>query len=113
MRSKWLASWLGLFLLLLVASTAQAAVGNIEDNVPLLSAKRLQVGLGVQHTWYSGESGGNQEVPTFGKEFEVGAFAAYNIVPNLDLTGSTAYGLDNKVFRSSLGLRVVIFRGIK
>lgn len=57
------------------------------------------------YSWHAGEA---SNLPTFHKEFEAGVFATYRLVDNVLLAGSTVYGLDNRTFRSSLGLRLVL-----
>ena len=72
---------------------------------PILSLDRLGLSAGANYAWHAGES---LNLPKFKKEWEAGIFAAYNLTPTLDLVGSTLSGLDNKTFRSSVGLRVAL-----
>lgn len=77
--------------------------------VPLFSLSRLQIGAGANYEWFSAEDGA-QPFP-FQKEWTIGLYSSYNVIPQLDVIGFSKYGLDNKVFNSALGLRVVLFAG--
>ena len=109
MRSKWLVSWLGLFLLLLVASTARAEDAPVLiQNEPILSLKRLSLAVGADYAWWSGEQS-NQ--PSFDKEWQAGFYGAYSLTPHLAAIGRVEYGLDSKLFHSALGIRLTVFKG--
>ena len=88
-------------------AAAQTEPGTI-PNAPLLSITRLSVGVGASYAFYSGDEGNR---PSFAKEWEGGLFAAYALTPNVAAVGSVVYGLDSKVYRSSVGVRVSVFRG--
>lgn len=94
------------FALILVAASAHAA--TVE---PILSKKRLSVAAGLNYAAFSRVGESASLTPPFSKEWETGLYGAYNLTPRLSLTGSTVLGLDNKLLRSSVGLRVRLFRG--
>ena len=100
---------LSLFALAVVSTAAHAQA----EPKPLLSAERLSIGAGVNYAFYSAPLESSARLPDFKKEWEAGVFAAYNLTPHLSAVGSSVYGLDNKQFRTSLGLRVRIFQGGK
>jgi hypothetical protein len=80
------------------------------QEVPIMSATRLQLGAGANYEWLS--KGNNSSIATpFQKEFTVGLYGAYNIVPNVDAVAFTKYGVDNKWFNTALGVRVTFFSG--
>ena len=102
--------WLCLPLLLL-------AVPALAEDRPLLSATRLSAALGVNHVWLK-----SSDALLLTNEFEVGPYLAYNLLaakPDaqghtraiLSLGASTAYGLDSKITRTSVGLRLVLYSG--
>ena len=92
--------------LLALASCAHAA--TVE---PILSPKRLSIAAGANYAAYSKLTASAAEIPAYKKEWEAGLYAAYNLTPRLSLTGSSVLGLDNHLVRSSIGLRVRLFRG--
>jgi len=94
---------------LCIASVAHAA----DEPRPLLSAERLSLAVGANYAFFSAPLESSARLPEFKKEFEAGLFAAYNLTPHLSAVGSSVYGLDNKQFRTSVGLRVRIFQGGK
>jgi hypothetical protein len=100
---------LAVFALNILASSAMAQAAPVPK--PLLSVERLSVGAGLNYAFYSAPLESSARIPEFEKEWEVGVFAADNLIPHLSLVGSSAYGLDNKLFRSSVGLRVRLFQG--
>lgn len=108
---------LAVFALNILASSAMAqawspnAAQAVSEPKPLLSIERLSLGAGVNYAFFSAPLESSARIPEFEKEFEVGVFAAYNLIPHLSLVGSSVYGLDNKLFRSSVGLRVRLFQG--
>jgi hypothetical protein len=81
----------------------------VAQEASLLSFDRLSIAGGVDYAWY--EASGNEPVPSFGKEWEVTLVGAYSLTPQFHLTGSSAYGLDNKFFRTRLGVRVSLWQG--
>lgn len=100
---------LSLFALAVVSSVAHAQA----EPKPLLSAERLSLAVGANYAFFTAPLESSSRLPEFKKEFEAGVFAAYNLTPHLSAVGSSVYGLDNKQFRTSLGLRVRIFQGGK
>lgn len=110
---------LSLFAVAAFASVAHAAepaytsVLFTGEAKPLLSAERLSLAVGANYAFFSAPLESSARLPEFKKEFEAGVFAAYNLTPHLSAVGSSVYGLDNKQFRTSVGLRVRIFQGAK
>ena len=76
---------------------------------PLLSAKRAVLAAGASYEFYSAE--GSEALPAFGKEWVVGLYGAYRIVPKLAVAGSMAYGFDNEWLRTSIGPRYTFYSG--
>ena len=80
----------------------------------MLSWDRLALSAGLDYAWYSAPANTSSTPPAFTKEFEPGLYGAYVLVappPNtpgtiVTLAGSGAYGLDNKLYRFKLGIRV-------
>ena len=89
-----------------IAAHAQFA-GEVER--PIVSASRLQLGGGINHEWYGSDKDGN--LPSVRKEFTLGLYSAYNLVPALDLVGFAKRGLDSEVWNTALGIRVTFFAG--
>lgn len=87
-----------------------AMAGTLQD-VPAFSLTRLSIAGGAGYVWHSGE---DASVPPFNKEWEAGLYGAY-VLPTgtgkLNLTASVVYGVDSKLFRSSVGLRFPLFVG--
>lgn len=104
-----------MLLVLVLAAVTVSAVAEAQVSVdrPLVSVSRLSTAVGVNYVWYSGM--GEESVPAFGKEFEVGFYAAYNLtsspMPHLSLIGSSEYPLDTKVLKTRIGLRLGLFAG--
>lgn len=97
-----------LLLLALLALPAIAQAQTYPDR-PIVSATRLQLGAGINYEWFSGSE--DVPLPAVDKEFTLGLYGAYNMVPALDIIGFTKRGLDSKIWNSALGLRVTIFAG--
>ena len=97
-----------LFLILALAAAA-GKPAHAADDVPLLSVTRLQLAGGANYLWYGAEA--SEPTPSFGKEWEVGVYGAYNLVPSVDLVGSVAWGLDNKLYQTRIGVRLALFAG--
>lgn len=83
---------------------------------PLFSLDRASAGVTANYAWYG--QAGDQPLPTWEKEWEFGAVAAYNLVampegkaPLLSLTYSLNYGMDNKWWRHRLGVTLVLWKG--
>lgn len=87
--------------LLAVAAPALAA------EYPLFAPERLHLGAGINYVRYDNED----EPLTFRREAEIGVYAAYVLTPHVALAGSSVYGLDSKLVRTSIGVRLTIFRG--
>lgn len=90
---------------------AFAAVSQAAEDRPLLALDRLTFAGGVNYAWHAAPFEDSAQVPAFGKEFEAGLYAAYNLTPKLSLAGSTVYGFDNKMVETRVGLRVRFGRG--
>lgn len=67
----------------------------------------LDLGVAILYEWVSEQGEGAAPPPH--KEFTVGLRAIYPINKRLLAAGSSAYGMDTKHIRTSLGLRVVLF----
>jgi hypothetical protein len=89
------------------APAARAAEGD----QPLLALDRLTFAGGVNYAWHAAPMEDSAPVPAFGKEWEAGLYAAYNLTPKLSLAGSSVYGFDNKMVETRVGLRVRFGRG--
>lgn len=80
---------------------------------PLLDWSRLSLSAGIDYAWYGAPTETSAPVPFFEKEWEVGLYGAYVLAapaagqsgPVVSLAGSSAYGLDNKLIRTKVGLR--------
>jgi len=68
---------------------------------------RLSFGVGGGYVWHTGEEA---NLPTTRKEFEVGGFGAYNIVPNLSFAGYAVRGFENRTWRVGLGPRLGVWK---
>lgn len=68
---------------------------------------RGSFGVGAGYAFHSGEA---TNLPPVVKEWQVSLNGAYNIVPNLSAVGYVARGFDNETFRSSLGLRMTVWK---
>lgn len=101
---------LALAALALSLSAVVSFAGTIQD-VPAFSLTRLSIAGGAGYVWHSGE---DSSVPPFNKEWEAGLYGAY-VVPSgtgrLNITASVVYGVDSRLFRSSIGLRFPLFTG--
>ena len=100
-------------LFILLALLAIPVVVHAQDasDRPLVSASRLQLGGGINHEWFSGSA--DSPVITIKKEFTLGLYASYNMVPQVDIIAFSKRGLDSKIWNSALGLRITIFSGVK
>lgn len=87
------------------AATAKAA------DQPLLSLDRLTFAGGLNYKFVSAPEPESAPVPPFGKEWEAGLYAAYNLTPHLSLAGSIVRGFDNKQVEERIGLRVRFGKG--
>lgn len=96
------------------------AVPALAQDQPIVSMSRVSAALGLNYAWYG--QGGDQLAPKPVKEFEVGPYVAYSLLssepnalgvsrPILSLAASSVYGLDSKLIRTSVGLRLVLFAG--
>jgi opacity protein-like surface antigen len=95
-------------LLVALSATAQAA------DRPLFSLNRLSLSAGLDYAWYGAPVATSSRLPVYAKEWEAGLYGAYTIAapspgqdgPIVTLVGSSAYGLDNKLVRTKLGVRI-------
>lgn len=90
--------------MLLFALAAPAAAQAPADSVtvaPLFSLKRVSLATGLDHRW---EMGG-------GRQYLVGAYAAYNVTPHLSLTGAARYGFVSERVEPQVGVRLRIWQG--
>ena len=97
------------------ADPAQAAevVRGVQGDKPLWDWSRLTFAGGMNYVWHAAPFDQSAPVPPFGKEWEVGLYASYNLTPHLSLAGSTVYGFDNKLVQDRIGLRVRFGSGEK
>ena len=77
--------------------------------LPLLNAKRVSVGAGLDYAWYQGELGTQM---TVSKQWEGAAALAYSLVPSLALTGSATYGLVTHDPEVRVGLSLHLWSGL-
>jgi hypothetical protein len=68
---------------------------------------RFSLGVGGGYAFHSGE---DANLPTHRKEWEVGGFAAYNIVPGLSAAFYVVRGFENRTWRAGLGPRLSVWR---
>jgi len=93
---------------LLAALAAPVAAQTTLVDVPILSEKRISMGLGANYSWWHGD---DASVPSWKKEWQGGIYAAYVLTPNVAVVGKTEYGVDSKLFNTALGVRVTVFAG--
>lgn len=101
-----------LFLLSLfaLALAAPASAQSFGDEVSFWNPVRGQLALGGNYEFFHGAK--TADVPfAYDKEFTVGLFGAWNLVPALDIVGFSKYGVDNRVFNSALGVRYTLWSG--
>lgn len=98
---------LSVFALSILASAVHA------EDKPLLSVERVSLGAGFNYAFHAAPFETSAPLPEFRKEFEAGLYGAYNLTPHLSAVASSVYGLDNKTFRTSLGVRIRLFQGGK
>lgn len=97
--------------LALVALAAAPAGAQTLQDVPLFSAKRLAIGVGGNYEFANNPFEGSEPVNDRKQEFTAGIYAAYVLVPKCSLVGSSVLGLTSRQVRTSLGVRVTVFRG--
>jgi len=100
-----------LLTLLLCAGMAWAddVPSSAQAFTPAVSLDRLSIGVRGEYSWFAQRFG---VPPTeFDREYAVGMVGSYNLVPNCSLIGGSVYGVKNRLFRSWLGVNVIIFRG--
>lgn len=105
MKYAKIALWAVVASIVVFAATAKAA------DQPLLSFDRLTFAGGLNYKWIAAPTAESAPVPAFGKEWEAGLYAAYNLTPHLSLAGSAVYGFDNKQVEERIGLRVRFGKG--
>lgn len=99
--------------LLALGLLASPVVVKAEDR-PLFSLHRLSLSAGLDYAWYGAPVETASRLPVYAKEWEAGLYGAYTLAapapgkdgPIVTLAGSSAYGLDNKLIRTKLGIRV-------
>jgi hypothetical protein len=98
---------LSLFALALAApAAAQTSIGEVSFWDPV----RGQLAIGGNYEFHAGAK--TADVPLlYDKEFTVGIYGAWNLVPAIDLIAFSKYGVDNRVFNSALGVRYTIWSG--
>lgn len=102
-------AWLFAFTILSV-TLAKPLLAQTEH--PILSMQRLSIAGGVSYDWYSDARVDDAApIPPFGKEWSVGLHGAYLLTRQAAIVGTSVYGLDNKQFRHSVGVRIVLWRG--
>lgn len=97
-----------ILLLVVVGMVALSRLAFCEPS-PLFDKSRASLAVGADYAFY--QKTGSQPLPSFKKEFEVGIYGAYNLVPKLSLVSSAQLGVDNLLVKWKLGARYVIFRG--
>ena len=98
-------------LVLAVLATLALASAALAIDAPLLSEKRLSIGAGANYEFTNNPFEGSEPVKDRKQEFTAGLYAAYNLTPDLSLVGSSTLGLTSRQVRTSLGLRVRLYRG--
>jgi hypothetical protein len=100
--------------LIFVASMmAMASVASAAER-PIVSWSRLALACGLDYAWYGAPAATSAKVPDFSKEWETGVYASYTLSappagvkgPIVTLAASSCYGLDNKIVRTKVGIRV-------
>lgn len=99
--------------LVALASLAPVANAQVLSDVPLLSAKRLALGMGGNFEFANNAFGGSEPVNDRKQEFNAGVYVAYNLVPDCSLVASSTLGLSSRQVRTQVGVRVTLFRGDK
>lgn len=94
--------------LLLAVATCGVATAQTEYSLWDFKA-RGSVAIGGNYEIYTAL--GDQEAPPYEKEWTLGGYGAYNLVPKLSLVGQVAYGFDNNLWRSNLGLDYPFYDG--
>lgn len=100
-------------LMLALGLLASPVIVSAADR-PLLSLNRLALSAGLDYAWYGQPAATSSRMPEYAKEWEAGLYAGYTIAapaagqdgPIVTIVGSSAYGLDNKLVRTKLGVRI-------
>ena len=95
---------------LALCSVGFCKAAHAEDR-PLFAWERLSFAGGVNYAWHAAPAEAAAPLPLAVKEWEAGAYAAYNLTPMLSLAASSVYGFDNQHVVSRVGLRVRLGRG--
>ena len=99
--------------LALATLAASAAPALAAVDAPLWSAKRLSIGLGANYEVANNPFPTSEPVLDRKQEFSAGVYAAYNLTPDASLVASSVGGLSSRQVRTSVGVRLRIFRGDK
>jgi hypothetical protein len=96
----------------LYGSMTDPAWAQVENpsQYPVISLARLTLGARGEYSWLSNVND-NDPQPPFKKEWAVGIVGAYGLVPKLSAIGGVTYGVDNREYRSWLGVSLKIFDG--
>lgn len=97
------ALWVGAAAIFDVAS-AQTAPPNYSWSD---FAHRGSFGVGGGYAFHSGDE---SNLPATRKEWEVGAYGAYNVVPNFSVAGYGVRGFENRTWRVGLGPRLGVWK---
>ena len=107
------------FLILAVLMILAVPVFAQTADQPLISATRLSLGVGANSEWNINLPGG---APGYlNQEYSAGLYEAYalttaasvNKMPKASLVASQVFGLDSKVTRWSVGVRIALWDGGK
>ena len=99
-----------LFLIAFLALAVPALAQTTVPDEPMMSLKRLSFAVGANYVWHTAADS-DENLPRWPKEWEAGFYGAYSLTPHVSAIGAVEYGVDNKTFRSRLGVRYVIFKG--
>lgn len=99
--------------LVALALVSLAATAHAEVDAPILSPLRLSVGVGGNYEFTNNPFEGSEPVQDRKQEFSAGLYVAYNLTPEASLVGSSTIGLSSRQVRTSLGVRIRVFRGDK
>lgn len=108
-------------LMIAAALLACLATAATAAEKPLLSWERVSISGGLDYAWYGAPTETSAPIPFFEKEWEAGLYGAYTVAaphdgetgPIVSIAGSCAYGFDNKLVRTKLGVRIGLFHGGK
>lgn len=98
-------------LLMLMVLCVVAVPAFAQDEVSLFDPVRGQLAVGANYEWFNATGEATEPDLFYQKEFTLGVYGSWNLVPSLDLIGFTKYGLDNRIFNTAVGIRYVLFSG--